>query len=304
MNGFPPRPSSIPSCHDWISGVALTSTLAQTCRPYEASLSLGAAVPLRLPSHTPSRERSGSGLARFQPRAVAYDSWLPPVGPIRDLHPPPFIHARRTQSPYGLLPIPPRSLSLPTYSCVDPPPPSTLISRGEVSHRGWHRGLAAYEDIRFLREGDLLWNSTGTGTIGRVIRLIDPPERLVCDSHVTVVRCLLVSPEYIRTWLRTGNVYGLIEERAAGSTNQVELTAQMAFNQVVPLPPLAEQHRIVAKVDELMALCDRLEINLGIADTGRQHLLESLLRDVLVPSNEPRPAPKLGPFEIGHKSAT
>ena len=110
MNGFPPRPSSIPSCHDWISGVALTSTLAQTCRPYEASLSLGAAVPLRLPSHTPSRERSGSGLARFQPRAVAYDSWLPPVGPIRDLHPPPFIHARRTQSPYGLPPIPPTSL--------------------------------------------------------------------------------------------------------------------------------------------------------------------------------------------------
>ena len=120
-----------------------------------------------------------------------------------------------------------------------------------------YQSLAAYEDIRFLREGDLLWNSTGTGTIGRVIRLIDPPERLVCDSHVTVVRCLLVSPEYIRTWLRTGNVYGLIEERATGSTNQVELTAQMTLNQVVPLPPLAEQHRIVAKVDELMALCER-----------------------------------------------
>ena len=102
MNGFPPLPSSIPSCHDWISGVALTSTLAQTCRPYEASLSLGAAVPLRLPSHTPSRERSVSSLARVQPRAVAYDSWLPPVGPIRDLHPPPFIHARRTRSPSGL----------------------------------------------------------------------------------------------------------------------------------------------------------------------------------------------------------
>ena len=83
----------------------------------------------------------GSGSRRFRPHAVAYDLWLPPAGSIRDLHPPPFIHARRTQSPYGLLPIPPRSLSLPTYSCVDPPPPSTLISRGEVSHRGWHRGL-------------------------------------------------------------------------------------------------------------------------------------------------------------------
>ena len=84
----------------------------------------------------------GSGSRRFRPHAVAYDLWLPPAGSIRDLHPPPFIHARRTQSPYGLLPIPPRSLSLPTYSCVDPPPPSTLISRGEVSHRCWHRGVA------------------------------------------------------------------------------------------------------------------------------------------------------------------
>ena len=85
----------------------------------------------------------GSGSRRFRPHAVAYDLWLPPAGSIRDLHPPPFIHARRTQSPYGLLPIPPRSLSLPTYSCVDPPPPSTLISRGEVSHRCWHRGRRA-----------------------------------------------------------------------------------------------------------------------------------------------------------------
>jgi type I restriction enzyme S subunit len=48
--------------------------------------------------------------------------------------------------------------------------------------------LVDYESIRFLRDGDLLWNSTGTGTIGRVIRLVDPPEKLVCDSHVTVVR--------------------------------------------------------------------------------------------------------------------
>ena len=72
----------------------------------------------------------GSGSRRFRPHAVAYDLWLPPAGSIRDLHPPPFIHARRTQSPYGLLPIPPRSLSLPTYSCVDPPPPSTLNFKG------------------------------------------------------------------------------------------------------------------------------------------------------------------------------
>ena len=144
-----------------------------------------------------------------------------------------------------------------------------------------YQSLVTYEDIRFLREGDLLWNSTGTGTIGRIIRLIDPPERLVCDSHVTVVRCLFVSSEYIRTWLRTGNVYGLIEERAAGSTNQVELTAQMALNQIVPLPLLAEQRRIVAKVDELMACCDQLEVSLATGNDTRRRLLDALLYEAL-----------------------
>jgi type I restriction enzyme, S subunit len=49
----------------------------------------------------------------------------------------------------------------------------------------------------------------------------------------------------------------------------------------LPLPPLAEQHRIVAKVDELMALCDRLEAALSNADTTRARLLESLLAETL-----------------------
>ncbi|MBM3527717.1 MAG: hypothetical protein FJX62_06470 [Alphaproteobacteria bacterium] len=146
--------------------------------------------------------------------------------------------------------------------------------------------LADYEAIRFLRDGDLLWNSTGTGTIGRVIRLDDPPENLVCDSHVTVVRCLEVDPEYIRTWLRSDHVYALIEDRAAGSTNQVELTAQMAISQVVPLPPLDEQRRIVAKLDELMALCDRLEASLAATDNTRRRLLEALLAEALAPVEE------------------
>lgn len=146
--------------------------------------------------------------------------------------------------------------------------------------------LDDYEERRFLRDGDLLWNSTGTGTIGRVVRVATPPAKLVCDSHVTVVRLLVAVPEYIRTWLRTDDVYGSIEERAAGSTNQVELTSQMATNQVVPLPPLAEQHRIVAKIDELMALCDRLEA----ARAQREATRDRLTAATLARLNTPEPA--------------
>ena len=52
----------------------------------------------------------------------------------------------------------------------------------------------------------------------------------------------------------------------------------------VALPPLAEQHRIVAKVDALMALCDRLEAALTTADATRARLLEALLHEALDPA--------------------
>ena len=50
-HNVPPPSSSIPSCHDWIPGVVLLSTLTQTGRPYEASLSFEAAV--RTPASIP-----------------------------------------------------------------------------------------------------------------------------------------------------------------------------------------------------------------------------------------------------------
>ena len=55
----------------------------------------------------------------------------------------------------------------------------------------------------------------------------------------------------------------------------------------IPLPPLAEQHRIVSKVNELMALCDRLEASLAIGDDTRCRLLDALLHEALEPDATP-----------------
>jgi type I restriction enzyme S subunit len=149
----------------------------------------------------------------------------------------------------------------------------------EISEESFEK----YENIRILRDGDLLWNSTGTGTIGRVLIVNEPPKGLVCDSHVTVVRPVKVAPGYLCIWLRTDHVYGRIEGSASGSTNQIELTATLANNQPVPVPPLAEQHRIVAKVDELMVLCDRLEESRKTREKTRDKLTAASLARLTAP---------------------
>jgi type I restriction enzyme S subunit len=57
-------------------------------------------------------------------------------------------------------------------------------------------------------------------------------------------------------------------------------------NLPIPLPPLDEQHRIVTKVDELMALCDQLEAQLTTTETDNHRLLEAVLHEALQPSLE------------------
>jgi type I restriction enzyme, S subunit len=54
----------------------------------------------------------------------------------------------------------------------------------------------------------------------------------------------------------------------------------------IPIPPLAEQHRIVAKVDALMALCDRLEARLAATAATRRRLLDALLAEALAPAED------------------
>jgi type I restriction enzyme S subunit len=57
-------------------------------------------------------------------------------------------------------------------------------------------------------------------------------------------------------------------------------------NAIIPIPPLAEQSRIVAKVDELMAVCDQLESKLITTQTDSRRLLEAVLHEALAPSRE------------------
>jgi type I restriction enzyme S subunit len=72
--------------------------------------------------------------------------------------------------------------------------------------------------------------------------------------------------------------------RFDNGTAQPNLSSASVKRYQIPLPPLAEQHRIVGQVDALMALCDRLEAALTTTDTTRARLLEALLHEALEPA--------------------
>lgn len=105
---------------------------------------------------------------------------------------------------------------------------------------------------------DVLLNITGA-SLGRSTVF---PENLVTanvSQHVTIIR--LVEPE-MAEFLHLGILSPLVQKLVWG--RQVGMAIEGLSKKVLekfefPIPPLAEQHRIVAKVDELMALCDQLE---------------------------------------------
>jgi len=86
---------------------------------------------------------------------------------------------------------------------------------------------------------------------------------------------------YVKLYFQ--KIYEEIRGLAAGGA-QPNLNGGKIKSMKLPLPPLAEQHRIVAKVDELMALCDQLEAQLTTTQTDSRRLLEAVLRDALAPA--------------------
>lgn len=130
-----------------------------------------------------------------------------------------------------------------------------------------------YTEERFLLPNDILWNSTGTGTVGRLCILKDDiaNQKMVADSHVTVVRTSKsLLPQCIHKYLISNNVQSNLDSMTTGSTNQKELNLTSVKNLIIPLPPLEEQKEIVRVLDrvfeeenrisELISLENKIEI--------------------------------------------
>ena len=121
------------------------------------------------------------------------------------------------------------------------------------------QSISSYKEEYILQDEDLMWNSTGLGTLGRMAiynKKLNPYELAVADSHVTVIRPYkqYVVSEYLYYYFASNTVQSVIEDKSDGSTKQKELSTKTVKSSLVPLPPMEEQKRIVEKVEELTQL--------------------------------------------------
>ncbi|MBK8221788.1 MAG: restriction endonuclease subunit S [Candidatus Obscuribacter sp.] len=98
-------------------------------------------------------------------------------------------------------------------------------------------------------------------------------------TELHIVRTLdgTIDPRYVLAYFQSPAFLELGESKMTGTAGQKRLPKDFVRYNPFPLPPLAEQHRIVAKVDELMALCDKLEAQQNDSEAAHSLLVKTLL---------------------------
>ena len=106
-------------------------------------------------------------------------------------------------------------------------------------------------------------------------------------TELHIVRPIFVDPDYVLIFLKCPHFIECGIPKMTGTAGQKRVPTEYFASSPFPLPPLAEQHRIVAKVDELMVLCDRLEKARAEREATRDRLSASSLVRLDAPDPDP-----------------
>ena len=153
-----------------------------------------------------------------------------------------------------------------------------------------------YPPEEYMQDNDIIINSTGNGTLGR-IGIFHDSDRIcdaiiVPDSHVTVIRASnRVSIKYVYYVLKYYQPF--LESLGSGSTNQTELKPAVISQLFFPLPPIEEQHRISEKISALTPFIvkyhfkenDLLRLNKEFPENLKKSILQDAVMGKLVPQN-------------------
>ena len=140
----------------------------------------------------------------------------------------------------------------------------------------------------YLNRFDLLYNRTNSAElVGKTGIFLGEDELYTFASYLIRIRFVnsLLDAVYLNLamnapFFRATQIVPELQQQCG----QANVNGTKLRSMVVPLPPLAEQHRIVAKVDDLMSLCDQLEARLTTGQTEKSRLLEAVLHEALEPA--------------------
>jgi len=153
-----------------------------------------------------------------------------------------------------------------------------------------------YPVEEYMTDGDIIINSTGNGTLGR-IGIFRDSDRIndfviVPDSHVTIIRTgNQMIKDYLFFALKYHQPY--LEKLGEGSTNQTELRPSTVAELFIPVPPIGEQERIVAKLLEVLPMADMYgmkekslqDYNKDFPVQLKKSILQEAVQGKLVPQN-------------------
>ena len=145
----------------------------------------------------------------------------------------------------------------------------------------------------WLRDGDLLFQRGNTREYVGIAAIYEGPSKtfLFPDLMMRVRVTPLVDLRFVHLAAISPPARAYFSENASGAQETMpKINQTILVSLPIPLPPLAEQHRIVAKVDEMMTLCDRLEESLSTGGDIRRRLLDAILHDALEPDTFPKAA--------------
>ncbi len=130
-----------------------------------------------------------------------------------------------------------------------------------------------------LKKGDFVFGKIGT--LGKPY-FLEEPFKYCLSANLILIQPNLnaVVPNFLAMYLNSPSLYKVMGDQKTNSTHGV-FGIKKARLLLIPYPPLAEQHRIVAKVDELMALCDQLKTRLADAQTTQLHLADAVVENAL-----------------------
>ena len=169
-----------------------------------------------------------------------------------------------------------------------------VVRISDFNEEGWvNKSVVRYSGPEVLSQyeilvDDLLLAMTG-GTVGKSCLVRYVPERMYLNQRVAIVRPIILLPRYVHALFESSFITRLIGVIKNSTNDNISMRDIVAF--LVPLPPLAEQERIVAKIEELMPWVEQYgkaqseldQLNNSIQGRLRKSVLQYAIEGKLVP---------------------